>query len=187
MNYCLYTLISVLLRVFFFFCILCKFDHFPSFMFLEFRLSSFLQEYVRGLCDPELQKEEHYPTDMHCIFAGARGLFLDRLIRDTSAEVLVPEPGRLWLVGRAEPVVMAQSRVQQFVTLFQVRLTIKVRRSDHIISGVLSEENTYKYKINCVWTLSLICALCAGEKESAKWARISSEASVQVVCGGKRR
>lgn len=78
------------------------------------------QEYVRGLCDPELQKEERYPVDMHCIFAGARGLFLDRLIRDTSAEVLVPEPGRLRLLGRAEPVVMAQSRVQQFVALFQV-------------------------------------------------------------------
>lgn len=58
--------------------------------------------------------------DMHCIFAGARGLFLDRLVRDTSAEVVVPEPGRLRLLGRAEPVVMAQSRVQQFVTLFQV-------------------------------------------------------------------
>lgn len=80
-----------------------------------------MQEYVRGLCDPELQKEERYPVDMHCIFAGARGLFLDRLIRDTSAEVLVPEPGCLRLLGRAEPVVMAQSRVQQFVALFQVR------------------------------------------------------------------
>lgn len=57
---------------------------------------------------------------MHCIFAGARGLFLDRLIRDTSAEVLVLEPGRLRLLGQAEPVVMAQSRVQQFVALFQV-------------------------------------------------------------------
>lgn len=33
------------------------------------------KEYVRGLCDPELQKEERYPVDMHCIFAGARGLF----------------------------------------------------------------------------------------------------------------
>lgn len=79
-----------------------------------------LQEYVRGLCDPELQKEEWYPVDMHCIFAGARGLFLDRLIRDTSAEVVILEPGRLRLLGRAEPVVMAQSRVQQFVALFQV-------------------------------------------------------------------
>ncbi|XP_061578318.1 NEDD4-binding protein 1 isoform X2 [Cololabis saira] len=77
------------------------------------------KEYIRGLCDPELRKEERYPVDMHCIFAGARGLFLDRLIRDTSAEVLMTEPGRLRLLGRAEPVVMAQSRVQQFVALFQ--------------------------------------------------------------------
>ncbi|XP_057692559.1 NEDD4-binding protein 1 isoform X2 [Corythoichthys intestinalis] len=82
------------------------------------------KEYVRGLCDPELQKEEHYPVDMHCIFAGARGLFLDRLIRDTSAEVMVPEPGRLRLLGRAEPVVMAQSRVQQFVALFQEKRSL---------------------------------------------------------------
>lgn len=83
-----------------------------------------VQEYVRGLCDPELQKEERYPVDMHCIFAGARGLFLDRLIWDTSAEVLVQEPGCLRLLGRAEPVVMAQSRVQQFVALFQVRVLL---------------------------------------------------------------
>ncbi|XP_034734035.1 NEDD4-binding protein 1 [Etheostoma cragini] len=82
------------------------------------------KEYVRGLCDPELQKEERYPVDMHCIFAGARGLFLDRLIRDTSAEVVVPEPGRLRLLGRAEPVVMAQSRVQQFVALFQEKRSL---------------------------------------------------------------
>ncbi|TWW76196.1 NEDD4-binding protein 1 [Takifugu flavidus] len=85
---------------------------------------SCLQEYVRGLCDPELQKEERYPADMHCIFAGARGLFLDRLVRDTSAEVVVPEPGHLRLLGRAEPVVMAQSRVQQFVTLFQEKRSL---------------------------------------------------------------
>lgn len=91
----------------------------------------FLQEYVRGLCDPELQKEEHYPVDMHCIFASTRGLFLDRLVRDTSAEVLVPEPGRLRLLGRAEPVVMAQSRVQQFVALFQVSLCITVNVCCH--------------------------------------------------------
>ncbi|XP_029687977.1 NEDD4-binding protein 1 [Takifugu rubripes] len=82
------------------------------------------KEYVRGLCDPELQKEERYPADMHCIFAGARGLFLDRLVRDTSAEVVVPEPGHLRLLGRAEPVVMAQSRVQQFVTLFQEKRSL---------------------------------------------------------------
>ncbi|KAI1890033.1 hypothetical protein AGOR_G00169050 [Albula goreensis] len=77
------------------------------------------KEYVKGLCDPEHQQVELYPTDMHCIFVGAQGLFLDQLLRDTSAEVTVLEPGRLRLLGRAEAVVMAQSRVQQFVSLFQ--------------------------------------------------------------------
>ncbi|XP_028814163.1 NEDD4-binding protein 1 [Denticeps clupeoides] len=82
------------------------------------------KEYVKGLCDPELQEEERYPVDMHCIFAGARGLFLDRLLRDTSAEVVVLEPGRLRLLGRAEAVVMAQSRVQQFVALFHEKRSL---------------------------------------------------------------
>ncbi|XP_076846951.1 NEDD4-binding protein 1 [Brachyhypopomus gauderio] len=82
------------------------------------------KEYVKGLCDPELQKEERYPVDMHCIFAGAQGLFLDRLLRDTSAEVQVLEPGRLKLLGCAEAVVMAQSRVQQFVALFKEKRSL---------------------------------------------------------------
>lgn len=86
------------------------------------------KEYVKGLCDPELQKEEWYPVDMHCIFAGARGLFLDRLLRDTSAEVQVLEPGRLRLSGSVEAVVMAQSRVQQFVALFQEKRSLPADR-----------------------------------------------------------
>lgn len=83
---------------------------------------------MKGLCDPELQKEERYPVDMHCIFAGARGLFLDRLLRDTSAEVQVLEPGRLKLIGCAEAVVMAQSRVQQFVALFHEKRSLPADR-----------------------------------------------------------
>ncbi|KAL6107208.1 n4bp1 [Pungitius sinensis] len=105
------------------------------------------KEYVRGLCDPELQKEERYPADMHCIFAGARGLFLDRLIRDTSAEVVVPEPGRLRLLGRAEPVVMAQSRIQQFVALFQEKQSLPSEREPKVKRAFKSfvEERDDKY------------------------------------------
>ncbi|TRY82863.1 hypothetical protein DNTS_022071 [Danionella cerebrum] len=90
------------------------------------------KEYLKGLCDPELQKEERYPVDMHCIFAGARGLFLDRLLRDTSAEVQVLEPGRLKLSGSAEAVVMAQSRVQQFVALFQEKRNLPADREPSV-------------------------------------------------------
>ncbi|KAK7891921.1 hypothetical protein WMY93_023884 [Mugilogobius chulae] len=105
------------------------------------------KEYIRGLCDPELVKEECYPVDMHCIFAGARGLFLDRLVRDTSAEVLVPEPGRLRLLGQAESVVMAQSRVQQFVALFQEKRSLPCDREPALKRAFKSfvEERDDKY------------------------------------------
>ncbi|CAL1595341.1 unnamed protein product [Knipowitschia caucasica] len=105
------------------------------------------KEYIRGLCDPELVKEERYPVDMHCIFAGARGLFLDRLVRDTSAEVQVPEPGRLRLLGQAEPVVMAQSRVQQFVALFQEKTSLPSDREPALKRAFKSfvEERDDKY------------------------------------------
>ncbi|TSK38538.1 NEDD4-binding protein 1 [Bagarius yarrelli] len=90
------------------------------------------KEYVKGLCDLELQAEERYPVDMHCIFAGAGGLFLDHLLRDTSAEVQVLEPGRLRLLGCTEAVVMAQSRVQQFVALFQEKRSLPSDREPSV-------------------------------------------------------
>ncbi|KAL2094128.1 hypothetical protein ACEWY4_011440 [Coilia grayii] len=105
------------------------------------------KEYVKGLCDPELQKEERYPVDMHCIFAGARGLFLERLQRDTSAEVLPLEPGRLRMQGRAEAVVMAQSRVQQFVALFHEKRSLPGDREPAVKRSFKTfvEERTDKY------------------------------------------
>ncbi|NXW54745.1 N4BP1 protein, partial [Eurystomus gularis] len=76
-------------------------------------------EYVKGLCEPELEEKEYYPKDMHCIFVGAQSLFLNSLIQDTCADITVPEIGLLSIKGGAEAVVMAQSHVQQFVKLFE--------------------------------------------------------------------
>ncbi|NXU10321.1 N4BP1 protein, partial [Pardalotus punctatus] len=76
-------------------------------------------EYIKGLCEPELEEKEYYPKDMHCIFAGAQSLFLNSLIQDTCADVTVLEMGLLSIKGGAEAVVMAQSHVQQFVKLFE--------------------------------------------------------------------
>lgn len=111
---------------------------------------------------------------MHCIFAGARGLFLDRLVRDTSAEVVVPEPGHLRLLGRAEPVVMAQSRVQQFVKLFQVW-------KDNYGTGRVN------VPLEPVCIPGFPVVLFPGETESPERQRTGGEASLQVLCGGKRR
>ncbi|NXQ24173.1 N4BP1 protein, partial [Alaudala cheleensis] len=77
------------------------------------------KEYIKGLCEPELEEKEYYPKDMHCIFVGAQSLFLNSLIRDTCADVTVLEMGLLSIKGGAEAVVMAQSHVQQFVKLFE--------------------------------------------------------------------
>ncbi|KAM6064365.1 NEDD4-binding protein 1 [Theristicus caerulescens] len=77
------------------------------------------KEYIKGLCEPELEEKEHYPKDMHCIFVGAQSLFLNSLIQDTCADITVLEIGLLSIKGGAEAVVMAQSHVQQFVKLFE--------------------------------------------------------------------
>ncbi|KAG7244859.1 hypothetical protein INR49_029373 [Caranx melampygus] len=134
------------------------------------------KEYVRGLCDPELQKEERYPVDMHCIFAGARGLFLDRLIRDTSAEVQVPEPGRLRLLGRAEPVVMAQSRVQQFVALFQEKRSLPSDREPAVKRAFKSfvEERDDKYTMELLLLPSALKEELLGLAHSPTSTNISS-------------
>nr|XP_060643896.1 NEDD4-binding protein 1 [Anolis sagrei ordinatus] len=77
------------------------------------------KEYIKGLCEPELEEREYYPKDMHCIFVGAQNLFLNCLIQRTSADVTVVEIGTLNIKGGAEPVVMARSHIQQFVSLFK--------------------------------------------------------------------
>ncbi|NXT30103.1 N4BP1 protein, partial [Syrrhaptes paradoxus] len=77
------------------------------------------KEYIKGLCEPELEEKEYYPKDMHCIFVGAQSLFLNSLIQDTCADIIVLEIGLLSIKGGAEAVVMAQSHVQQFVKLFE--------------------------------------------------------------------
>ncbi|KFV72161.1 NEDD4-binding protein 1 [Dryobates pubescens] len=77
------------------------------------------KEYVKGLCEPELEEKEYYPKDMHCIFVGAQSLFLNSLIQDTCADITVMEIGLLSIKGGAEAVVMAQSHIQQFVKLFE--------------------------------------------------------------------
>ncbi|XP_044283607.1 NEDD4-binding protein 1 isoform X2 [Varanus komodoensis] len=76
-------------------------------------------EYIKGLCEPELEEREHYPKDMHCIFVGAQRLFLNCLIQGTSADITILEIGTLNIKGGAEPVVMARSHIQQFVSLFK--------------------------------------------------------------------
>ncbi|KAG8144098.1 hypothetical protein E2320_001216 [Naja naja] len=89
------------------------------------------KEYIKGICEPELEGRENYPKDMHCIFVGAQNLFLNCLIKGTSADITVLEIGTLGIKGRTEPVVMARSHIQQFVNLFKSNLNdLTVKESE---------------------------------------------------------
>nr|DBA16830.1 TPA: hypothetical protein GDO54_002360 [Pyxicephalus adspersus] len=77
------------------------------------------REYIKGLSDPEISATETYPKEMHCIFVGAHSFFLHSLIRDTCANIAVLEIEILAIKGGTEPVVMAQSKVQQLVKIFR--------------------------------------------------------------------
>ncbi|XP_008065705.2 NEDD4-binding protein 1 [Carlito syrichta] len=76
-------------------------------------------EYIKGICEPELEERECYPKAMHCIFVGAESLFLKSLIQDTCADLCILDIGLLGIRGSAEAVVMARSHIQQFVKLFE--------------------------------------------------------------------
>ncbi|KAG8509364.1 Protein NYNRIN [Galemys pyrenaicus] len=73
------------------------------------------KEYLKGLCNPELQHEIHYPPELHCIFLGAQGFFLDCLTWSTTAHLVPGAPGSLMVSGLTEAFVMAQSRVEGLV------------------------------------------------------------------------
>ncbi|XP_074090870.1 protein KHNYN isoform X2 [Macrotis lagotis] len=73
------------------------------------------KEYLKGLCNPEVWEEVSYPAALHCVFFGARGLFLDCLCWGTSAHVVPQAPGSLLLGGLIEAFVMAQSRMEDLL------------------------------------------------------------------------
>lgn len=47
------------------------------------------QLFVKGVVNQEEQQEVPVPALLHCVFCGARGLFTDSLIRNTSAQIVV--------------------------------------------------------------------------------------------------
>uniref|UniRef100_A0A8C5R6R0 NEDD4-binding protein 1 n=1 Tax=Leptobrachium leishanense TaxID=445787 RepID=A0A8C5R6R0_9ANUR len=75
--------------------------------------------FITGLCEPEIEVMESYPNEMHCVFVGSHGMFLNCLIKVTYANISVLETGVLSVRGGLEPVAMAESRIQQFVQLFK--------------------------------------------------------------------
>lgn len=44
---------------------------------------------MKGVVNQEEQQEIKYPGVLHCVFCGAKGLFMDSLIKSTSAHIVV--------------------------------------------------------------------------------------------------
>ncbi|CAL8326351.1 unnamed protein product [Lota lota] len=76
--------------------------------------------FVRGLVNEEQQQEVSYPGFLHCVFCGARGLFMDCLIKNTSANIVVGSHGCLLISGLTEQVVQAYSLITDLLERFQV-------------------------------------------------------------------
>ncbi|KAM9335266.1 protein KHNYN [Symphorus nematophorus] len=83
--------------------------------------------FVKGVVNQEEQQELSYPEVLHCVFCGARGLFMDCLIRTTSAHIVIGSPGFLLISGLAEPVVRAYSLITELVERYE---GMQPRRSD---------------------------------------------------------
>ncbi|KAF5901910.1 protein KHNYN-like, partial [Clarias magur] len=71
--------------------------------------------FIKGIVNQEAQKEVQYPHVLHCVFCGAKGLFIDCLVKNTSAHIVVGSVGCLLISGLAEPVVKAYSLVIDLV------------------------------------------------------------------------
>ncbi|XP_051996598.1 NEDD4-binding protein 1 [Xyrauchen texanus] len=67
--------------------------------------------FVKGVVNQEAQQEIQFPEVLHCVFCGAKGLFMDCLIKNTSAHILVGSQGCLLITGLAEPVMKAYSYI----------------------------------------------------------------------------
>ncbi|TDG99548.1 hypothetical protein EPR50_G00195410 [Perca flavescens] len=83
--------------------------------------------FVKGLVNQEEQQEVSFPGVLHCIFCGARGLFMDCLTKTTSAHIVVGSTGCLLISGLAEPVVRAYSLIADLVERYE---GTQSRRSD---------------------------------------------------------
>ncbi|XP_028261594.1 protein KHNYN [Parambassis ranga] len=75
--------------------------------------------FVKGVVNLEEQQEVLYPSVLHCVFCGARGLFMDSLIKNTSAHIVVGSPEFLLISGLAEPVVRAYSLITDLVERYE--------------------------------------------------------------------
>ncbi|XP_077399494.1 protein KHNYN isoform X2 [Vanacampus margaritifer] len=75
--------------------------------------------FVRGLVNQEQQQEMSYPAVLNCIFCGAKGFFMDCMIKSTSAHIVASSPDLLLISGLTEPVVRAYSLIADLLERYK--------------------------------------------------------------------
>lgn len=100
--------------------------------------------FVKGLVNQEEQKELSYPRALHCIFSGARGLFMDCLTKSTSAHIVVGSTGFLLISGLAEPVVRAYSLITDMVERYEGTQSRRSETTDRGMGETLDSRRAFK-------------------------------------------
>ncbi|MEQ2278783.1 hypothetical protein AMECASPLE_002646 [Ameca splendens] len=100
--------------------------------------------FVKGVVNQEEQQEVPYPGALHCIFCGARGLFMDSLIKNTSALIVVGSPGFLLISGLAEPVVRAYSLIADLVVKYKGTQSRRTEMGDRGLGESLDSRRAFK-------------------------------------------
>ncbi|KAI4808581.1 hypothetical protein KUCAC02_000638 [Chaenocephalus aceratus] len=94
--------------------------------------------------DQEEQQELSYPGALHCIFSGARGLFMDCLTKSTSAHIVVGSTGFLLISGLAEPVVRAYSLITDMVERYESTQSRRSETTDRGMGETLDSRRAFK-------------------------------------------
>ncbi|KAK2899996.1 protein KHNYN isoform X2 [Channa argus] len=100
--------------------------------------------FVKGVVNQEEQQEVSYPSVLHCVFCGASGLFMDCLIKCTSAHIVVGSPGFLLISGLAEPVVQACSLITTLVENYEGTQVRRAETGDRGSGESLDSRRTFK-------------------------------------------
>ncbi|XP_071315016.1 protein KHNYN isoform X2 [Trachinotus anak] len=100
--------------------------------------------FVKGVVNQEEQQEVSYPMFLHCVFCGARGLFMDCLMKSTSAHIVVGSQGFLLISGLAEPVVRAYSLITDLVDRYEGTQSRRPENGDRGSGESLDSRRAFK-------------------------------------------
>ncbi|XP_018601506.2 protein KHNYN-like isoform X1 [Scleropages formosus] len=100
--------------------------------------------FVKGLVNQEEQQEISYPEALNCVFCGARGLFMDCLIRNTSALMVTVSQGSMLVSGLMEPVVQAYSLILTLLENYRASQGQNIEAGVDVLGDCLDSRRAFK-------------------------------------------